>query len=999
LSYVHSQQEGEGQAMTQPARGWGSSVAAFRARLLAVLLAALLAQPVGAPAVALATPDDAAAAAAWLAETRGGSPGDWTLVYERELTTPGVRWAGKLTGPDGELASVYRAADGTLGGLDVLSAAEAGATSGLSTLRRKADEALAAAVARSRPERELPVAVWVEADAGAAVSEVIGRHPEVEWLGDRPVLDDLEAMRAVRAELWEARRAAYAEAQASVIEQVEALGGSVAYASTGAPVLFVDLPAGQVDDLAGRSGVVSLGLEQRWTPQMSSAGPTVEANWTSGAEDSGSGVRVAVVEYHNVRGSGDLSGTLAASHSTSGRLAYTSSGQFDHPTWVAGAIASQSSTYRGVAPGARIVSSGTGGYTPSLAYDRAVVAAADWAIAPSGGDADVVNTSLVQDTGTGAEEARRYFDSIAWEGGRLPVSAAGNYVNRNSWTVGSPGTGWNVLTVGGIDDRGSTARGDDRVWNASGNGSCYLDPPGTAWNAHGDFNKPNLVGPAVGVRTANGLHASGTSVATPIVSGIAAQIIARRPQLGTLPEATRAILTASAIHHVPLANGAVSADHEGAGMANAKWANRILNSGDGTWGGHAVGVIGPGDTPTASISVRAGDRVRVALAWSSHTSGASDLGKADALRSDLDLRVVQPDGRVSGSWSFDNSYEWVEFTAARSGTATISVPHDRFETDAERYALAWAKVPPTASVARLSGADRFATAAAASRSSFAPGVPVAYVATGSTFPDALAAGPMAARAGGPILLATRTVLPSATADELRRLRPGRIVVLGGSGAVGDGVLNALRPLTAGSVTRVAGADRYATAVEISKVAFAEGAPVAFIATGGNFPDALAAGPPAALRGGPILLAKRTELSHAARAELARLKPAGVFVLGGTGVVGDELVQQVRSALPSATVTRLAGADRYATAAAVVAQFFGPGDRAFLATGALFPDALSAVPVAARASAPLLLTAPGWLAPSTRSQLVRLWPRSLSVLGGPGAVGEHVVQQVRGALTP
>ncbi|HET6380774.1 MAG TPA: cell wall-binding repeat-containing protein [candidate division Zixibacteria bacterium] len=976
----------------------GSRVASMR--LIALLLALLMVRPVTLPSVATADPGDAAAAAAWLASTRGGTAADWQLVYERQLTMPQARWAGKLVGPNGELATVYRAPDGTLGGPELLSSVPAtGGTSGSSTLSLKADDALTTAVARSKPDRALPVAVWLEADATAAVAEVIARHPEVEWLGDRPVAGDLETARALRAELWEARRAVYAEAQASIRAEVEALGGRVAYAASAAPVVFVDLPAGRVADLAARPRVRSLGLEQAWSPQMSSAGPTVEANWTSGSGDSGSGVRVAVVEYHNVRGTGDLSGTLAASHSTSGKLAYTSSGQFDHPTWVAGAIASQSSTYRGVAPAARIVSSGTGGYTPSLTYDRAVVAAADWAIAPSGGDADIVNTSLVQDTATGAEEARRYFDSIVYEGARLAVSAAGNYVNRNSWAVGSPGTGWNVLTVGGIDDRGTVARGDDRIWNSSGNGSCYLDPPGTAWNAHGDFNKPNLVGPAVGVRTANGLQASGTSVATPIVAGIAAQIIARRPQLATLPEATRAILTAGAIHHTPLSNGAVSPDHEGAGLINAKWANRILNVGDGTWGGHTVGVIGPGDTPQVSISVRAGDRVRVALAWSSHTSGASDLGKADSLRSDLDLRVVQPDGRVAGSWSFDNSYEWVEFTAARGGTATITVPHDRFDTDAERYALAWAKIPPTASVARLAGSDRFATAAAASRSSFAPGVPVAYVATGSTFPDALAAGPMAARAGGPILLVTRSVLPRATADELTRLRPGRIVVLGGETAVDAGTLNELQQFTSGGVTRLAGADRYATAVEVSRAAFGDGAPVAFLATGAAFPDALVAGPPAALRGGPILLTKPTELPAVVRAELLRLQPTQVHVLGGTGAVSDAVLHAVRAALPAASVARLAGADRYGTAAQVVNAFFGPVDRAYLATGADFPDALSAVPVAARAFAPLLLTAPGWLPAPIRDQLVRTWPRSVSVLGGSAAVSDGVVQQVRSWLSP
>src|SRR5207244_3788041 len=81
------------------------------------------------------------------------------------------------------------------------------------------------------------------------------------------------------------------------------------------------------------------------------------------------------------------------------------------------------------------------------------------------------------------------------------------------------------------------------------------------------------------------------------------------------------------------------------------------------------------------------------------------------------------------------------------------------------------------------GDDRYATAAAVSEASFAAGVPVAYVATGSGFADALAAGPVAAADGGPILLVDRDTIPAATGAELDRLRPQRIVVLGGTAVV------------------------------------------------------------------------------------------------------------------------------------------------------------------------------------------------------------------------
>ena len=198
---------------------------------------------------------------------------------------------------------------------------------------------------------------------------------------------------------------------------------------------------------------------------------------------------MAVVEYATSSNTGDLVGQVGVRHSTNGTIV-----THIHPTWVAGAIASRSSTWRGVAPGADIVSARTGNSAPGLSTDRAVIAATDWAIAPSGGDADIVNTSFGQDTATGAEEARRYFDSVGWEDNRLVVAASGNFSTFGHWNVVSPGTGYNVLTVGGVNDRNTGSTGDDILWYSS-NGASYRDPDGTSWNPHGDLQQAEPVGP------------------------------------------------------------------------------------------------------------------------------------------------------------------------------------------------------------------------------------------------------------------------------------------------------------------------------------------------------------------------------------------------------------------------------------------------------------------------------------------------------------------------
>ena len=197
---------------------------------------------------------------------------------------------------------------------------------------------------------------------------------------------------------------------------------------------------------------------------------------------------------------------------------------------------------------------------------------------------------------------------------------------------------------------------------------------------------------------------------------------------------------------------------------------------------------------------------------------------------------------------------------------------------------------------RLAGADRFATAAAISAATFAAGVPVAYVATGLAFPDALSGGPAAGREGGPILLVTPTAIPASTAAELERLDPQRIVVLGGTGAVSAQVAIDLQRYTPSGIVRRSGADRYATAVAVSQGSFPAGARHVFIATGQNFPDGLAGGPAAALRGGPLLLVPGTSMPPAVSAELLRLDPDRVTILGGTGVVTDAVQAQIHALL-------------------------------------------------------------------------------------------------------
>lgn len=285
---------------------------------------------------------------------------------------------------------------------------------------------------------------------------------------------------------------------------------------------------------------------------------------------------------------------------------------------------------------------------------------------------------------------------------------------------------------------------------------------------------------------------------------------------------------------------------------------------------------------------------------------------------------------------------------------------------------------------RLSGADRYSTAVAISKASFVAPQTAVFVASGEEFPDALAGGPAAAKRQAPLLLVRPGGVPSAVMNELKRLSPSRIYLLGGVGAVSESAARSLR--TVAPTTRLSGADRFATAAATSKSFFAAGTSTAYVAKGLDFPDALAGGAAAAKQGAPMLLTQTASLPAATRTELSRLKPKTVVVLGGTGAVSSAVTSRIQSLLPTAKVVRRGGADRYATAASIVRGAWPAGsDSAFYATGANFPDSLAGTPAAAVNGAPLMLTGKSCMPAATYDTDRFLTPVRRVFLGGSAVV--------------
>ena len=150
------------------------------------------------------------------------------------------------------------------------------------------------------------------------------------------------------------------------------------------------------------------------------------------------------------------------------------------------------------------------------------------------------------------------------------------------------------------------------------------------------------------------------------------------------------------------------------------------------------------------------------------------------------------------------------------------------------------------------------------------------------------------------------------------------------------------------VERIAGADRYDESALIARVVAPTTSPLVYLASGENFTDALSASAIAAQHGAPLLLTTSTTVPAVVAAEIARLNPTDVVVLGGDKTITPDVISQLQTILPGAIFTRIGGADRFEVSRNLITdKKFGATKSSglFFASGRVFPDALSASPAA------------------------------------------------------
>ena len=305
-------------------------------------------------------------------------------------------------------------------------------------------------------------------------------------------------------------------------------------------------------------------------------------------------------------------------------------------------------------------------------------------------------------------------------------------------------------------------------------------------------------------------------------------------------------------------------------------------------------------------------------------------------------------------------------------------------------------------VERIYGANRFLTSVEISKKACSSADTV-VIASGMSFADALAGVSYAKALNAPILLVAQNSISDDMLKEIDRLGAKNAVVLGGEGAVGAKVVNAVKNKGL-SVERIAGKSRFDTAAEIAaKLKDTCGAPenLYFVYYNG-FADALSVSSVAGIQGAPVLYVKTTgDLDDATKQYVASVKDSvkNVYVIGGTGVISDAMCKTIKAATGK-TPERVAGANRYETCVQVNTKFADTVSAKTLcvATGFDFPDALAGGVFAAMNNAPLFLVngkdKKSTLSDTQTAYIKQKAAGKLYVIGGTGAVPDAYVNKIK-----
>ncbi|MGD7053277.1 cell wall-binding repeat-containing protein [Sutcliffiella horikoshii] len=386
--------------------------------------------------------------------------------------------------------------------------------------------------------------------------------------------------------------------------------------------------------------------------------------------------------------------------------------------------------------------------------------------------------------------------------------------------------------------------------------------------------------------------------------------------------------------------------------------------------------------PAEDLDKQPGETVRVSITSDSSGGNARLVIKDEngTTVEELDMEEVEPyvyaaDWTIPEGASFSRVSLQVEHADAAGNTIDFDVP-GKINLLRER-------------MDRIYGADKFETAISISKEGWETSE-VVVLARGDNFADALTGVPLAHKLDAPILLTRTQTLPNSVMNEIKRLGSKKVVVLGGSKAISDNVVSALRKEGV-EVERIAGANLFDTASLIAKKVAPNGSDKAFVVYGRNFPDAISVASHAAREGIPVLLTDTHTLPDSTRGAIDELGVTESVIVGGTAVVSDAVMRELPGSM------RVSGKDKYATNIEVAKAFGVDNKHMYIATGRSFADALTGAALASKKGSGILLVDKEGIRNVTREYFMDSTISRLTIFGGESAISNNVYEELNSLL--
>lgn len=388
------------------------------------------------------------------------------------------------------------------------------------------------------------------------------------------------------------------------------------------------------------------------------------------------------------------------------------------------------------------------------------------------------------------------------------------------------------------------------------------------------------------------------------------------------------------------------------------------------------------DDVSKTIQFQAGHTAYATVAFNSN--GGSTVA-SQSVR--YGSKAVQPTNPTRAGYTFQGWY-----TAKNGGTK-----YDFKQTVTSDVTLHahWVKEP--AALRRLAGMTRYDTMEEIVGTGGWKSGGTVIVASGGNYPDALAASGLAGTLDAPIVLTDGKTLSFQAFTRLTDLAPSKIIVAGGRAAVSDSVMDELGSLCP-NVERVAGATRVDTSLNLYRRGSGWGS-TAILATASNFADALSISSYAYATKAPVFLVDSNGLTNNQQSALSNGRFSRIVVVGGVNAVSEPVAAKAQS-ITGAQLTRLSGATRYETSERIARWTTGHGlgmNGVVYATGANFPDALAAGPLAGKAKAATLLVEDAHSPAVSFSAEYRGKVDNAYVVGGVNAVSQATANAIADSL--